>query len=258
MKIRQIVCEPALFNKDTGTIELVNLRTEWTSENINDVGAKKEFQSKNGLEFLAVGKVIQGAANLDFSRGIHLNSYEFALFLKINGEWRLVADSNLILSSPEELNEVSGKVIWFVKNNDMVVKESTIVTTFLKLDEEATPARPNMTATKELLYSNDNTGIVVYRVKTCNASLPHKVTELITWAYFLIGNANGFASSDCYVHSEANFSIGKITEDDEKVTIPRRGTKTIHFGIQVEVGDIVVKKSNFKPYENKSLVGAEA
>lgn len=258
MKIKQIVCRPQLFNKNMGGIELVNLRTEWTSKNIDKVDAKNEFRSKNGLDFLAIGKVINGAANLNFSRGINLNSCEFALFLKINEEWRLVVDSNLILSSPEDLNEVSGKVIWFIKNNDMEAKESPIVTTFLKLDEQVTPARPNMVATKELLYSNDDTGTVVYLTKTCSASLSHKVTELTIWAYFLIGNADGFTSSDCYVHSEANFSIGKITEDDEKVTIPRSGTKTVHFGIQVEVGDIVVKKSSLKPYENKNLVGVEA
>lgn len=257
MKIKQVVCEPALFNKDVGMVELVNLRTEWTSEKIDQVGVKKEFRSKNGLDFLAVGNVIEGAANLDFSRGINPNSYEFALFLKVNDEWRLVADSNLILSSPEELNQVSGQVILFIKNNDMAIKESALVKTFEKLDGQVVSARPNMTATKELLYSNDETGTVVYRVKTCNASLPHKVTELITWAYFLVGNAEGFISSGCYVHSEANFFIGEITEDGEIVTIERSGRQTVHFGIEIEVDNLVFKKADFKPYENNKLATAE-
>lgn len=256
MKIKQVVCGPALFNKETGMIELVNLRTEWTTEKITQVGAKKEFRSKNGLDFLAVGKVIEGAASLDLLRGISLNSYEFALFLKVEDEWRLVADSNLILSSPEELNDVSGKVIWFIKNNDMAILESPMVATFERLDKQVTPARPGMTPTKELLYSNEKTGTVVYRVKTSNTSLPYKVTEVIIWAYFLVGNAEGFTSSGCYVHSEANFSIGKITEDDKRVTIERSGKQTVHFGIEIDVENMVFEKADFKPYENGKLATA--
>lgn len=127
-----------------------------------------------------------------------------------------------------------------------------------KLDKKVTAARPNMTPTKERIYANEETGTVIYCVLTSNSALPENMKggsplyrfESITWGYFLVGNENGYAESDVYVASEASFRLGKITEDDEKVTIERQGKQTIHFGIEVEVGNIVLKKKDFKPYDD--------
>ena len=117
------------------------------------------------------------------------------------------------------------------------------------LKREARPVRPRMKACVEELYANGKTGTVVYQVVTSNMSLPYPVTERIEWAYFLVGNEKGCAGSGCYVSSEARFTIGKITEDKEIVRIPRRGYETVHFGLHVEVRDLVFNKNEFKPYK---------
>ncbi len=123
--------------------------------------------------------------------------------------------------------------------------------TIEQLEKEATPARHGMRTTHKTLYSNEKTGTVVYHVFTDNHAIVAEqgFGECIIWAYFLAGNNNGYAASDCYVHSEANFSIGKIREDKNKIVIPRSGTFTTHWEIEVEVSDLVFDKSEFKSYE---------
>ncbi len=120
--------------------------------------------------------------------------------------------------------------------------------TIEKLDGEVRPVRNDMKPSKEMLYSNEETGTVVYRVLTDNTTLPYPITERIVWGHFLIGNSEGYFESNSYVHSEANFHIGKIHEDENKIVIPRHGYETVHWGLQMEVSDLEFKKSEFVPY----------
>jgi len=117
-----------------------------------------------------------------------------------------------------------------------------------RLSKQVLAARPNMTPTKKLLYSNQETATLVYQVLTSNTTLPYPVGERICWAYFLVGNDQGFLHSDVYVESEACVIMGEIAENDDTVTIPQEGEKTIYFGYKLAVKDMVFKKSEFKPY----------
>jgi hypothetical protein len=130
---------------------------------------------------------------------------------------------------------------------------SRLEKTIEELGKQVLPARLGMKATNEVLYSNEDTGTVVYHVLTSNSTLPYPVTEHITWGYFLVGNERGYAESDCYVASEASFRLGKISEDKKSVRIPREGYMTTYFEIQVPVQDLVFEKSKFKPYAERGL-----
>ena len=119
------------------------------------------------------------------------------------------------------------------------------------LEEKAEPARPGMKAFAEELYANEKTGTLVYHVFTPNSSLPHPVTEFITWAYFLVGNEKGFDDTRTYVASESHLNVGKITESRRSVVIPLQGYETTYFGIRLDVKETVrFKKSDFKPYSD--------
>lgn len=123
------------------------------------------------------------------------------------------------------------------------------IETARRLDKLVAPARSGMEASKTILYANPETGTVVYSVYTSNATLGRWISEHVAWTYYLVGNNHGAVNVGSHVSSEARISIGMIRENDEEIVIPRSGTETIHFGIQVEVRDIVVKKSSLKPYE---------
>lgn len=112
----------------------------------------------------------------------------------------------------------------------------------------ATAARPKMTPTVDCIYENEETGTVVLRVYTSNMTLPWQANEYISWTYYLVGNGNGYKSVGFHVSSESRISFSGVVEDDEKVVLKRNGTETIHFGIEVEVGDIVIRKGNFESY----------
>lgn len=116
------------------------------------------------------------------------------------------------------------------------------------LKKEATPARPNMTASTSQLYANPETGTVVLEVYTSNMSLPYTPREAISWTYYLVGNEHGYAKTWCWVSSESHFSRGPVKEDGQSVTIKRHGMETTYFGIQIPIGDIVLDKSKFTPY----------
>jgi len=138
------------------------------------------------------------------------------------------------------------------------VKYGNIDQTIAQLEKEAVPARHGMNTSKTLLYSNEVTGTAVYQVFTNNSNIiaEQGFGEHITWAYFLVGNNQGYSFSDVYVHSEARFSIGQIREDENNVVIPRSGTFTTYFEIVVNVRDLVFEKSKFELYETKGLTQA--
>ena len=128
---------------------------------------------------------------------------------------------------------------------------TNIEDTLSKLDAKVlSGARPNMDVSKRMLYSNEETGTVVYKVLADNSSLIRKLGfgEHIVWGHFLAGNQKGYAESDEYVASEARFRLGEITENDRDIIIPRSGTYAMHFGIQCEFTDLVLRKDTFKPY----------
>lgn len=127
---------------------------------------------------------------------------------------------------------------------------SNIEDTIKKLDTIKIGIGENMSVRKNLLYTNEETGTVVYQVFTDNSSLIRKLGhgEHIVWGYFLIGNQSGYAETATYVASEARFKLGQIRENNDELRIERKGTVTIHFGIEVDVGDIVLEKNRLKPY----------
>jgi len=137
--------------------------------------------------------------------------------------------------------------------NGGLMKMADLEQTLKKLEKEATAARPgNMAVAKSLLYSNKDTGTAVYEVVTNNmpiilANKGHG--EYITWSYYLVGNEAGFAYSTLTVKSESCVALGEIAETESNVIIPQRGYKTVHFGIQIPVEDVVFRKDDFKPYK---------
>lgn len=255
MKLKEIVCRPEIFANHTGSVELVNMRTLWTLENMTEVEGNNSFESQNGLSFFAVAKVLEGVKNLNLLTGTtSANSFEFALFVKVGCEWRIVSDSNIVFSSAGMLEEFSAKVISFIKSNNITLHECPVSVTTKKLDAQIKPPRPNMSLDVEVLYTNKKTGTVVYRIKTSNNSFPRNVFSSVAWTCFLVGNEHGFAKSARYVHLEADLCVGQIFEDQDMVVIPRFGTQTTHFGIRVSVDNLIFKKVDFRPYKPNKLV----
>ena len=121
--------------------------------------------------------------------------------------------------------------------------------TIRKLDPLVVPARPNMKAHKETLYQNEETGTVVYKVFTDNATLPYPINQRYIWAEYLVGNNEGYSKEGFHVSSEAFFRRGEIIEDKEKIIIPRNGKQTTYFDIIIDVKDLIFEKSKFKEYE---------
>src|SRR3989338_226191 len=121
---------------------------------------------------------------------------------------------------------------------------TNIKDTITDLDTKVWGARPNMDVSKRMLYSNEETGTVIYQVLTDNASLIRKngFGEHIVWGHFLAGNRKGWNLSSAYIASDARFRLGEITENEEEIRIKRIGTETIDFGIQCNVEDIVLRK----------------
>jgi hypothetical protein len=113
----------------------------------------------------------------------------------------------------------------------------------------ATAARPKMTPTVDCIYENEETGTVVLRVYTSNMTLPWQVNEYISWTYYLVGNGDGYKSAGFHVSSESRISFNGVKEDAEKVVLKRDGVETAHFEIEIEVGDIVIRKRNFELYK---------
>lgn len=120
--------------------------------------------------------------------------------------------------------------------------------TALLLDQMVQPHRPNMKAEKKLLYANPETGTLVYQVLTSNQTLPYPTGRYYCWASFLVGNENGFMDVGFHLESEANVRIGEVVEDGETITVQRSGYETTHFELRMPVGNLVVKKTDLKPY----------
>ena len=182
----------------------------------------------------AFAKATKSTCGVDVrtSKGIFVGDYE-----KSEEHWNFCLE----ILSPEYGSKPSNK-------RTLAIGQTLLERTIDQLMVKVSPARPRMEAEAKTLYTNDQTGTVVFNVLTDNNTLPHQPTEHIVWGTFLIGNEKGYFESDSYVASEACFSIGEISETDDAITVRRRGTKTVHFGLQIPVGDIVVKKSDLKPY----------
>ena len=139
-----------------------------------------------------------------------------------------------------------------MKENKMTnEKQRKLETTIEQLDKQVRPARPNMKPSTRTLYQNEETGTVVYEVITDNLTLPYQIHEHIVWSEYLVGNNDGYTTGGFHVKSEANFMLGEIIEDDEKVIIPQNGSYTGYAGFQFEAEDICVKKEKLTPYDQE-------
>lgn len=145
-----------------------------------------------------------------------------------------------------------GKLAARKAEQERVAKIKRFKATEGMLDLQVIPRSPRMRPEKKVLYSNQKTGTLVYQVFTSNMTLPDFVGECFVWAYFLIGNADGFVATDEWLDSEAEVDVGGVLEDDESVVIKLNGYKTIHFGIEVPVKDMVFRKAGFKPYPDNN------
>jgi hypothetical protein len=128
--------------------------------------------------------------------------------------------------------------------------------TMTQLDKKVLSARPSFPAKKTVLYANEETGTVIYQIYTDNSSVPDRF-EFVSWTNYLVGNEYGYADVGFHVSSEANFRLGEIHEDNENIIIPRSGFYTIIFDIRVDAEDLVVKKSDLKPYEEPEKKSSE-
>ena len=113
----------------------------------------------------------------------------------------------------------------------------------------ATAARPNMTPVVDVIYENEETGTVVLRIYTSNMTLPWQVNEYISWTYYLVGNEKGYKSVGFHVSSESRIHFNGVVENDEKIVLKRKGIEITHFEIEIEVGDIVIRKANLESYK---------
>jgi len=136
---------------------------------------------------------------------------------------------------------------------ERIAKMQKMQEIYCKLNAQVFPARPRMKPEKKTLYSNKETGTVVFQIFTSNSTLPGGcVSECFVWAYFLIGNADGFIATDEWLDSEAEIDNHGVSEDSEAVKIHQSGFKVTNFGIRVPVGNLIFKKVDFKPYPPKA------
>ena len=120
--------------------------------------------------------------------------------------------------------------------------------TIEKLEDKVRAARPSMTPTKKMIYSNEDTGTVVYEVSTDNRSMDGMVTELRLWKEYLVGNLEGHSYGGFHLASEASVLVKGIEEDENEVRIRRSGYQTTHFEIRIATEDLVFNKEDFEPY----------
>ena len=117
---------------------------------------------------------------------------------------------------------------------------------------EKNPARPGFDTMTHVRYKSEETGTAVLSV--INSNMPHLRNqgyygEMLKYSYSIAGNEKGYTMSDPYLLSESRMHYGGITESGDEVRIHRTGTQRIWEDIDVEVGDIVLKKGEFRPYE---------
>lgn len=124
VKLDTIVCND-LVVKESG-VTLANIKSEWTDELLESCTAKKEFRSKNGLEFLAAARVIDYAPTLDIFGGGLKESCEFAFFVKVNSKWCLCANTHAITTT-DRLPLETGDIVAFIKNNDIKISHSSVI-----------------------------------------------------------------------------------------------------------------------------------
>ena len=120
--------------------------------------------------------------------------------------------------------------------------------TIEKLEDKVKAARPSMKPTKKMIYSNEDTGTVVYEVSTDNRSMDGMVTEWRLWKEYLVGNLEGHAYGGFHLASEAAVGVKGIEENENEVRIRRSGYQTTYFDIKIEAEDLVFNKEDFKPY----------
>jgi hypothetical protein len=120
--------------------------------------------------------------------------------------------------------------------------------TIEKLEDKVRAARPSMKPTKKMIYSNEDTGTVIYEVSTDNRSMDGLVTEWRLWKEYLVGNLEGHSYGGFHLASEASIGVKEVEEDENEVRIRRSGYMSSHFGIRLEAEDLTFDKEDFKPY----------
>jgi hypothetical protein len=121
-----------------------------------------------------------------------------------------------------------------------------------KLDALISPVKNGTKVQKVVMYSNMETGTLVYRVVTSNASETNDDPLCWTlWDYFLLGDTSGYAVSIEYIDSDV--VLGKIIEDSEYITIERSGmATTCPGGEPFQVGNLNFGKRSFLYYPNET------
>jgi hypothetical protein len=114
-----------------------------------------------------------------------------------------------------------------------------------------TCGRQGMVFSSKMIYSNKDTGTVVFECDTSNVKLVmyNFYVDVTHWVEYVVGNENGFLRSGQEVMGYA--CSREIFEDEEKVVIPRYGTVLTHFDIEVPAEDIIFDKDKFVPYGTK-------
>lgn len=95
-------------------------KVRWTLERLENVEVKKEFKSKNNLDFLVVANRLPGLC-LSLKEPSLSGVCEFAVFVKIENKWMLVADTHVILSV-SELPIISHNLVVHIKTNSILTK----------------------------------------------------------------------------------------------------------------------------------------